>query len=142
MPEKKKPRDWPKSMQSSFVDTNIFVEVFARKGEKSDRSKKLLECNKTLITSGLVFSEVEWVLRAGYEVEKELVVRCLKKILALDIKIDSKIVLMNALSFYEENNVDWTDCVNMFSLKDEKESRVYSYDKGLNKFTWIKRFEP
>jgi predicted nucleic-acid-binding protein len=129
-------------MQSSFVDTNIFVEVFARYGDKSNRSKKLLESNKLLTTSSLVFSEIEWVLRAGYEVEKELVVKCLKKILALDIKIDSKKVLINALSYYEEHNVDWTDCVNMFSLKDGKASKVYSYDKGLNKFSWIKRLEP
>ena len=57
-------------MQSNFVDTNIFIEVFARNGEKSDRSKKLFESNSDLTTSSLVFSEVEWVLRTGYERKK------------------------------------------------------------------------
>ena len=74
--------------------------------------------------------------------KKEIVVRCLKKILTLDIKIDNKKLLMNALNFYEINNVDWTDCLNMFLIKKEKITSVYSYDKGLNKFDWIKRLEP
>lgn len=129
-------------MQSKFVDTNIFIEVFARRGDKSERSKKLLKGGGNLITSGLVFSEIEWVLRTGYEREKELVVRCLKKILTLDIEIDNKKLLISALSFYETNNVDWTDCLNMSFLKEEKISDVYSYDRGLNKFDWIKRLEP
>ena len=129
-------------MQSSFIDTNIFIEVFARKGIKSNNSKKLLERNVGLTTSSLVFSEVEWVLRAGYEAKKELVVRCLKKILTLGIKIDNKKTLIDALSHYETNNVDWTDCVNMFLIKEDKVSKVYSYDKGLNKYNWIKRLEP
>jgi len=129
-------------MHSNFVDTNIFIEVFARKGEKSDRSRKLLESGSSLTTSSLVFSEVEWVLRAGYEEKKELVVRCLKKILTLDIEIDNKKLLMNALNFYEANTVDWTDCLNMFFVKENNISKVYSYDKGLHKFDWIKRLEP
>ncbi|MFH1864212.1 MAG: PIN domain-containing protein [bacterium] len=129
-------------MQSNFVDTNIFIEVFARSGDKSDRSRKLLESSNNLTTSSLVFSEVEWVLRTGYERKKELVVRCLKKILTLDIEIDNKKLLMNTLNFYEMNNVDWTDCLNMFLVKENKISKVYSYDEGLNKFDWIKRLEP
>ena len=129
-------------MQSNFVDTNIFIEVFARSGDKSDRSRKLLESSNNLTTSSLVFSEVEWVLRTGYERKKELVVRCLKKILTLDIEIDNKKLLMNTLNFYEMNNVDWTDCLNMFLVKENKISKVYSYDEGLNKFDWIKHLEP
>ena len=34
---------WLKNMANSFVDTNIFLEVFVRKGAKSDKSKRLLE---------------------------------------------------------------------------------------------------
>ena len=56
-----------------FVDTNVFIEEVCRKGAKSDKCHELL-CNKTLWTTGLVLSEVEWVMRSIYEKEKELLV--------------------------------------------------------------------
>lgn len=94
------------------------------------------------MTTSLVVSEVESVLQSFYELPKKDVVRCLEKILTLDISIDNKKIVMVALAFYKVNTVDWTDCLNMFSLKDQDVSDVYSYDKGLHKFDWIKRLEP
>jgi len=133
---------WLKNMANSFVDTNIFLEVFVRKGAKSDKSKRLLENSDKLSTSLLVISEIEWVMRTAYEIERETIVRCLKKIFGLDIKIENREVLTKSLFFYKHYNVDWTDCVNMFLVKKAGISKVYSYDKGLNKFNWISRVEP
>lgn len=129
-------------MKGIFVDTNIFVEMFVRSGKKSERSNRLLKKEDDLCTNSLVISEIEWVLRAGYGVKKEDIVRSIKKILTSGMEIDDKKLLINALNFYEAKNVDWTDCLNMFLLKEEKISDVYSYDKGLNKFDWIRRLEP
>jgi predicted nucleic acid-binding protein len=129
-------------MSKALVDTNIFIEIFARKGEKSDRCKRLLETSQGLYTTQLVITEIEWVLRAGYEVGKNVIVRCLKKVLASNIEIENKKLLIKALDFYETKNVDWTDSINMFLAKDMKIGSVYSYDKGLTKFSWIKRLEP
>ncbi len=129
-------------MNACFVDTNIFIEIFTRFGKKSDSCKTLLDTGNNLVTTSLVVSEVEWVLRSFYELPKKDVVRCLGKILMLDIDIDHKKILLQVLAFYEEHIVDWTDCLNMFLMKDQDVSDVYSYDKGLNKFGWIKRLEP
>lgn len=129
-------------MDSKFVDTNIFIEVFTRLGKKSDDSKKVIQSEPNLCTNLLVVSEVVWVLDSIYEMKRNLVVSCLKKLLSSDIEIEKKKTLINAVSFYENNNVDWTDCLNMFLLKSEDISTVYSYDKGLNRFNWIKRLEP
>lgn len=129
-------------MKGIFVDTNIFVEMFVRSGKKSERSNRLLKKEDDLCTNSLVISEIEWVLRAGYGVKKEDIVRSIKKILTSGMEIDDKKLLINALNFYEAKNVDWIDCLNMFLLKEEKISDVYSYDKGLNKFDWIRRLEP
>jgi predicted nucleic-acid-binding protein len=74
--------------------------------------------------------------------KKDLVVDCLKKILTSSVEIEKKKIIVNAVNFYGKNNVDWTDCLNMFLLKNEDISTAYSYDKGLNKFDWIKRIEP
>lgn len=129
-------------MKGIFIDTNIFVEMFVRTGKKSERSNKLLKKEDGLCTNSLVISEVEWVLRAGYGVKKEDIVRGIKKILTSSVEIEDKKLLINVLNFYEAMNVGWTDCLNMFLLKEENITGVYSYDKGLNKFDWIKRLEP
>jgi len=129
-------------MPNRFVDTNIFIEVFARTGEKSENSKILLKRSANLCTSSLVISEIEWVLRYAYELKRNQIVVYLKKILASDIQIDDKEILIETVNFYGINNVDWTDCVNMFIAKRDKVFEVYSYDKGLKNFDWIKRLEP
>lgn len=129
-------------MRCKFVDTNIFLEIFTRFGKKSDLSKKLIQSNSSLCSNLLVFSEIVWVLDSFYEMDKNLIVGCLRKILISKVKIDEKKLLVNAVNFYEKNNVDWTDCLNMFLIKDKKISNVYSYDKGLNKFDWVKRLVP
>jgi len=129
-------------MDEKFVDTNIFVEIITRVGKKSDQSKKLVESAIDLFTNSLVFSEVEWVLRSVYNQKKSLVVEFLKKILSSNIRIEDRKVIIDAVNFYEERAVDWTDCLNMSFVKEKDGKQVYSYDKGLSKFDWIKRLEP
>lgn len=129
-------------MQRKFIDTNIFIEVFARSGEKSERCKKLLKNENTLITSSLAISELEWVLRYAYKIDRANISIYIKQVLLSDIEVDHKKILMNVLNYYETNNVDWTDCLNMFLIKDQKIGEVYSYDKGLKVFDWITRREP
>lgn len=129
-------------MNACFVDTNIFIEIFTRIGKKSDLCKTLLETGHNLVTSSLVISEVEWVLRSFYELPKKDVVRCLEKILMIDVDIDNKNIVLQTLQYYKKYSVDWTDCLNMFLAKELNVTEVYSYDKGLKKFDWIKRIEP
>ena len=37
--------------------------------------------------------------------------------------------------------VEFPFILNMFLMKNQDVSDVYSYDKGLNKFDWVKRLE-
>jgi len=130
-------------MKVKFVDTNIFLEVLARKGEKSDRCLLLLEKGTDLWTSSFVISEIEWVLRSGYELERELIVSYMKRILSLSgLRIENKKILLKALEFYEGSKVDWVDCVNAFMLKKNEIEGIYSYDKHFDRFDWLKRLEP
>lgn len=129
-------------MGNKFVDTNIFIEIFARSGDKSDNSQKLVKESSDLCTSEIVISEVEWVLRSAYLLERDRISIYLKKILSSNIQVKNKHLLLMVIGFYEKNKVDWTDCLNMFLVKEDGVSKVYSYDKGLIKFNWIKRLEP
>lgn len=94
------------------------------------------------MTTDLVVSKVEWVMRSGYKEDKKTITKCLQQILSSDIEIENKKTLINALNFYELNNIDWTDCLNMFLIKDQKINQVYSYDKCLKVYNWITRLEP
>lgn len=94
------------------------------------------------MTTNLVVSEVEWVMRSGYKEDKKIIIQCLQQILSSDIAIENKKTLINALNHYTFNNVDWTDCLNMFLIKDQKITEAYSYDKGLKVYDWITRLEP
>ena len=81
-------------MDYRFIDSNIFIEVYARSGDKAEKAKSLLTKNQSLFTTNLVISEVEWVLRAAYKLDRRKISRYLKKILVSDIKIDDKKLLI------------------------------------------------
>ncbi len=130
-------------MKTSFVDTNVFLEVFARKGEKSDRCLDLLEGGKKIWTSSFVVAEIEWVLRAGYGLKREETVFYLKGLFSLsNLKVENRKTLLNALGLYENSKVDWVDCVNALLIKKKELKEIYSYDKHYDKFDWVVRREP
>jgi len=130
-------------MKKNFLDSNIFLEVLARKGGKSDRSLQLLETGKNLWTSVLVICEIEWVLRSGYELKRVEVAKYLKRILSLkNISFESYEVLMEAVLIYENNKADLVDCINALLARKAKIKKVYSYDKHFDNFDWLDRVEP
>lgn len=125
-----------------FVDTNVFIEEVCRKGARSDKCHELLS-NKALWTTGLVLSEVEWVMRSIYEKEKELICNYLGVILeSTNIKIPGKRIYMEALELFRGMNVDWVDCVNYLKAKKKGIRVAISYDKHFNRFEGIERKEP
>ncbi|HBC73140.1 MAG: hypothetical protein UX91_C0007G0055 [Candidatus Amesbacteria bacterium GW2011_GWB1_47_19] len=129
-------------MGYKFIDTNVFIEIFARKGINSEKSIKLLKENRDLMTTSLVISEIEWVLRSAYLLDRQVISKYIGSVLSSDIIIENKKTLINTLNFYGANLADWADCLNMFGLKEKNISTVYSYDRGLNIYKWIKRREP
>lgn len=130
-------------MKTKFVDTNIFLEVLVRKGERSDRCLTMLESEKNLWTTSFVIAEIEWVLRSGYELKREEVSFYLKRIFSLPgLKIENRKILLSVLDIYENTNIDWVDCVNAFLLNKKGVKEVYSYDKHYDKFDWVERKEP
>jgi len=130
-------------MTRAFVDTNIFLEVFARKGEKSDRCLSFLESQKGLWTTSMVFSEVEWVLRSAYNLPKPAIIQCLRFMLSKkSISILHRNDLVEAVQLYESFSMDFTDCIHALECKRNHASKIYSYDHHFDRFSWVKRIEP
>lgn len=130
-------------MKTKFIDTNIFLEVLVRKGERSDKCLAMLESEKNLWTSSFVIAEIEWVLRSGYELKREEILFYLKRIFSLSaLKIENRKILLSVLDIYENTNIDWVDCINAFLAKKKGIKEVFSYDKHYDKFDWVIRKEP
>ncbi len=101
-------------MGTKFVDTNILLEAYFRKGEKSDRCLRLLESDENLYTS---------INLPGLE-------------------IPDKKLIAQALKLFESLNLDWADCLNAVLSRNLEIGEVYSYDRDFEKVSGIKRLEP
>lgn len=130
-------------MTGRFVDTNIFIEILQRKGERSDRALKLLESDEDLWTTDMVFAELEWVLRDGFELSKLKIIDCFQKILAFsNLHVENKKLLLEVVSLYKNQSADWTDCYNAMVSLARGSKEIYSFDKHFEKIPGIKRLEP
>ena len=126
-----------------FVDTNIFIEVYIREGPKSDKCLKLLEKTTNLITSWTIIAEVEWILRSFYKYTKSDIISVLQSILSFSgLKINNRPQLLLALSYFQQHNIDWVDCLNIGFCQKESINKIYSYDKHFNKLKPLTRLEP
>lgn len=123
-----------------FVDTNIFLEVFARTGAKSDNCLEFLENETNLWTSVLVLSEIEWVLRSGYQLDRPQVIRYLKRVVTMNnLVIEDHRLVLEALDHYQKTTADWFDCLNVARLQSLGINQLASYDKHFDSFGDISR---
>ena len=105
-------------MTTKFVDTNIFLDAYLRRGMVGEKCKQLLLSDQKLFTTWLVIGEFEWVLRSFYELEKSKVVDLLSSIINLpNMEIPDKRLLSQAIHLFETVNIDWTDCLNSVLIK-------------------------
>lgn len=136
-------RNLKKCMKSRFVDTNIFLEVFARTGKKSTACVKYLEEETGLWTNYLVMSEIEWTLRSFYNQPREEIADKLHSILKLDnLRVASKVILIEAVEIYRETSMDWVDVVCALEIRESGNLEIISYDKHFDKLGFLRRREP
>lgn len=130
-------------MNTKFIDTNILLEAYFRKGEKSQKCLRLLKSDENLYASWLVIGEFEWVLRSVYELEKSEIVKLIGSVINLScLEIPDKKLVAQALKLLESFNLDWTDCLNAALSKNLEINEIYSYDLDFDKIKGIKRREP
>lgn len=130
-------------MNTKFIDTNILLEAYFRKGEKSQKCLQLLKSDENLYTSWLVIGEFEWVLRSVYELEKSEIVKLIGSVINLSrLEIPEKKLVAQALKLFESLDLDWTDCLNATLLKNLGIDGIYSFDRDFDKIKGIKRLEP
>jgi len=130
-----------------FVDTNVFIRFFLNDHKtQSPAAKKLFNEGKTgrlqLFTSSLIVAEIVFTLHSVYRQSKEQILEKIKMlVLFKGLVIIDKEVIIRAISFYEDKNIDFIDgYVAAFSLTNGFD--VCSYDRDFEKIKEVKRINP
>lgn len=127
-----------------FIDTNIFVEISSRTGEKTIKSAELFKkSNLSLITTDVVIYELEWILRSYYKVSKTEITDYFKKILSIpNLEITNRNIVETALDIFISKSVDWVDAMSASYCQQQSITKIYTYDKHFNKIKTLTRLEP
>lgn len=132
-----------------FVDANIFLRAILQ-----DDRAKAEDCLKFLrmvdqgeleaATSILALNEILWVLE-GLGVSRRDIVKRLKAIAASNVEILASADsggLMESLSLYEELGIDFIDALNAYVARENKISKIVSYDEHFDRLNFVERIEP
>lgn len=131
-----------------FIDTNIFIRLLVK-----DDLKKFKDCLKLLelvkgrkidaVTSSLVKSEIEWVLRSFYKISKQDIVKHIEYIENLGGLISLNMIWdRRAIVLYKEFPVKFIDA-QIASIPElrKREWIIVSYDRDFDKLA-VNRAEP
>lgn len=120
---------------ATFVDTNLFLRFLTNDvPAQADAVEKLLrqaEQNKIqLVTNSLVIAEIVWTLESYYESEREDIQN---KILAIlntsGLHIPESDLILKAIIWYAEKNVDYIDAYNVAWMEQEGMKKIYTFDQ-------------
>lgn len=124
-----------------LVDTNVIIRFLLKDHAiQSPAAKKLLEnLEENLLLTDVAVAETIWLLTSYYKLSKEEAVEKIYPILNLPNIDCNKPVLIRALYFYRNFNIDYIDAYLAAYSEEENLEGIYSFDKGLDKIKDIKR---
>lgn len=119
-------------MRACSLDTNAVLALLLPGREKErlavERQLKSQECH----ISDLVFSEVEYVLNKGYEMNRGGVVDNIRAIVNVDTVTCNKTMLRQVLPLYERNkSVSFVDVCLAVQARLNNAEPLYTFDRKL-----------
>lgn len=134
---------------SDVVDVNIFVRLIARDDpEKTSRCLALFKQAERgeaqLATTEAVVAEVVYVLasRSLYGMARsDIAARLGGAIITRGLRLDHKETVLRALALYGETKLDFVDCL-CIAHAERDDVGIYSYDRGLDRISGVRRREP
>jgi uncharacterized protein len=135
---------------SRFVDTNIFLRYLIPEDPVKTKAClalfQLVQRNQFQITtSEAVVAEVVYVLGSKklYHLPRLEIKNRLHLLLLLpSFKLSHRKTYLRALDLYSQSNLDFEDCLTIAQMERQKLTELYSYDRGFNQISGIKRLEP
>lgn len=128
---------------SSLLDANLVIRYLVEDDkEKAEAIEKLLKAGEKLILTDVTAAEIAWVLSSYYELPRKEISEKVGALLALSSIKANKRILFSVLSIYQHLNVDWIDAYLSSLAIEKKITKIYSYDRDLDKIKGIERQEP
>lgn len=124
-----------------FVDTNYFLRYLLRDIHEQNLIVENIfleafENNTRVISSTVVFFEIQFVLKKYYKKSKGEVIALLMQILKLTfIEFEERQILKESLVLFDKTNLDLEDCYNIYYAKEAgvKSGSFKTFDKKLEK---------
>ncbi len=114
----------------TLIDTNAILRFFLNDiKEQHDKAVSVIKAGA--FTTPEVLAEVTYVLTGFYEETRENVADSIAKLL-IDVHIEHKEAVMEAIKLYHDTSLDFVDCV-LIGRNHVLGDDVFSFDKKLNK---------
>lgn len=131
-----------------IIDANIILRFLLNDlPEQAERCSLLLQRvergEETVFLPDLALADIVWTLEKFYRQPKERIRELMLPLIALrGMRLTSKSVARNALNFYVNKNLDWTDAFIAAGMKASGNREIYSYDKHFDRVEDVSRLEP
>ena len=120
------------------VDTNVLLDYRLKREPGFTKALHLINncvLNKVRIfIPGIVFPEMEWVLRSFYKQPKDLIIEFLEDLLALEgVLTEDKPSLEQALNIFRQSNIKFTDSIILTQIQNFQPDEFLTSDQDLKK---------
>ena len=113
-----------------LIDTNAILRFLLNDiKEQHDQARDIIKAGA--FTTPEVLAEVAYVLTGFYEETRENVADSITKLL-IDVHIENKEAVTEAIKLYHDTSLDFVDCV-LIGRNHVLGDDVFSFDKKLNK---------
>ena len=117
-----------------FTDTNLFLRFLTNDvSEQADTVEKLLHLAASgeviLVTNSMVLAEIVWTLESFYHLSKtEIKDKVLAIVNTPGLVISEDDLIVQAITWYEEKNVDYADAFNAAWLLKQGITTACTFD--------------
>ncbi|MDO9548447.1 MAG: type II toxin-antitoxin system VapC family toxin [Candidatus Marinimicrobia bacterium] len=117
------------------VDTNVLVRFFVRDDEKQyQQAVKLLEScedsGESVYISNIVLTELVWVLKGGYKVSKEDIIKTISMLLtSSQFKFVDSGLIRDALASFQSGSADFADYLIGHEALGHDARTTFTFDK-------------
>ena len=136
-------------MSECFLDTNILIRHFVQDHEDhSPRSTRLISevyaGNQVVHISETVVFETVFTLGSRYKVPRTEISSVMAEFISSSsVKCPRKPELIATLDLWvAEGSLSFADCYHLVLAKSLGLSRIYSFDKKMNRYPGVSRVEP
>ena len=120
--------------EAYFVDTNIFLryltnDIPEQAAVFEEALRKAARGEIRLVTSPLTIAEIVWTLESFYHLDRQAIQRNILAIASTDgLEVEDGELVMQAVIWYAEKNVDYIDAYHAAWLLDRGVDTVLTFD--------------